>query len=119
MRKGNCPSCEKQLEYLELCLAIDVESTESLWVRKKEQTRGGDVVMVACYELPDQEEKVDEASNRDYKNAVPVGGDNTEGHKGSVLESTDEQVPDSCERGGNEKRVLSMLLVLNNKVCLG
>ena len=41
---------------MEICLGMDEEPTESLWVRIKEKTGKGDIVVSICYRLPDQEE---------------------------------------------------------------
>ncbi|PKU43816.1 hypothetical protein llap_5882 [Limosa lapponica baueri] len=51
----------EQLECSELCLAVDEERVESLWVRIKGQANMGDGVCV-YYRPPDQEEEVNEAS---------------------------------------------------------
>lgn len=42
-----------QLECLELCLRMEEEATQSLWVRIEVRARTGDVVVV-CHRLPDQ-----------------------------------------------------------------
>lgn len=42
-----------QLECLELCLRMEEEATQSLWVRIEARARTGDIVVV-CYRLPDQ-----------------------------------------------------------------
>ena len=49
------------MECIELCLGMDDVPSESLWVRVKEKTGNGDILMGACYRLPDQEEPADEA----------------------------------------------------------
>ena len=51
----------KQLECIELSLGMDKEPTESLWVRIKERTGTGDMIMGVCYRPSDQEKQVDEA----------------------------------------------------------
>lgn len=35
----------EQLKYVQLCLRIDDESTKSSWIRNKEQTSTGDIVV--------------------------------------------------------------------------
>ena len=54
----------EQLEYIELCLGVDEEPVESLWVRIKGQAHMGDTVVGVYYRPPDQEEEVDEAFYR-------------------------------------------------------
>ena len=53
-----------QLECLELCLGMDEELTESLWVRIKGKAGTGDVIVGVCYRPPDQEDRADEALYR-------------------------------------------------------
>lgn len=108
---------------MEVRLAMDGDPPESIWVREKEQTSGGDVVDV-CYELPGQEEQADEVSNRepdttshsfltgDFKHPNTYWGDKTEGHKWLVLERTDDRT--LMWKGANEERVL-LNFILNNK----
>lgn len=50
-----------QSQSLELCLGIDLEPMESLWVRMEEQTALGNIVVRVCCGTRDQEEEVDEA----------------------------------------------------------
>jgi len=50
-----------QLECLEFCLGMNDESTESLSIRIKEQTKVGDIVVAVCYGPHGQEKRVDEA----------------------------------------------------------
>lgn len=46
----------------ELCLGLDEETTEiSLWVRIKERTGKGDIIVNGCCRPPNQEEQVDQA----------------------------------------------------------
>ncbi|XP_050769715.1 macrophage immunometabolism regulator-like [Gymnogyps californianus] len=88
-----------QLECMELCLGMDEETAERLWVRMKDKTGKGGIVMVACYRPPDQEEQADEALCRQLGAAsrsqalVFMGDsnhpnicwrDNTTGHKQSM-----------------------------------
>lgn len=51
---------KEQLYDTDFCLGMDDEPTETLWVRRKEQTSIGDIVDI-CYRPPDLEEQVDEA----------------------------------------------------------
>lgn len=44
-RGGVALHVKEQLECMELCLAMDDEPSESLWVKKKEQTSTGDTVV--------------------------------------------------------------------------
>ena len=57
-----------QLECMEVCLAMDNEPTESLWVRTKEVTGMGDIIVGVSYRPPDQKE-VDEALYRQLEAA--------------------------------------------------
>ena len=57
-------SVREQLECIELCLGMDDEPTESLWVRTIELTSIDDSVVGVCYRPPHQEEQVDEAFYR-------------------------------------------------------
>ena len=59
----------EQLECIELCLAVDEERVESLWIRTKGQTHTGDVIVGVYYRPPDQEEEVDEAFYKQMKPA--------------------------------------------------
>lgn len=45
---------------LELCLGMDIEPTESLWVRIEEQTALGNIMVSICCRTSDQEEEMDE-----------------------------------------------------------
>lgn len=49
-----------KLECAELCLGLDEDSTESLWVRIKRRAGTGDITVV-CYRPLNQEDLVDEA----------------------------------------------------------
>jgi len=42
-------------ECMELCLGIDEEPVESLWVRIKGRARTGDITVQVCYRSPEQE----------------------------------------------------------------
>lgn len=57
-----------QLECMELSLGMHGVRTERLWLRIKEKTGKGDILMGVGYRLPDQEERVDEAL---YKEEQP------------------------------------------------
>ena len=57
----------KQLECIELCLGVDEEQVESLWVRIKGQAHMGDIVVGVYYRPPDQEEEVNETFYRQLK----------------------------------------------------
>ncbi|GAB0181349.1 hypothetical protein GRJ2_000600200 [Grus japonensis] len=87
-----------QLECMELCLEIDEELTESLWVRIKGSTGTGDIIVGVCYRPPDQGDRADEALYRQtgaesHSEALVLMGDfnhpdicytdNTAGHKQS------------------------------------
>ena len=56
----------EQLECIELCLGVEGEQVESLWVKNKGQANMGDTVVGICYRPHDQEEVVvvDEAFYR-------------------------------------------------------
>lgn len=45
----------KWLERMELCLAMDEEPIECLWVRIKERAGKGNIIVCLCYRPPDQE----------------------------------------------------------------
>jgi len=51
----------EQLECIELCLGVDEERANSLWVRIKGQAHKRDSAVGLYYRPPDQEEEVDEA----------------------------------------------------------
>lgn len=53
-------SRRKQLEYMELCLEMGHEPTESLCVKINRQTNTDTIVTGICYRLFDQDQKVDE-----------------------------------------------------------
>ena len=53
-----------QLECMELCLGMDEEPTESLWVRIKGRAGTGDIIVGVCYRLPNLEDRVDESLDR-------------------------------------------------------
>jgi len=54
----------EQLECIKLCLGLDEEGVESLWVRIKGRAHVGDSAVGVHYRPPDQEEEVDEAFYR-------------------------------------------------------
>ncbi|GAB0205646.1 hypothetical protein GRJ2_003030200 [Grus japonensis] len=49
---------------MELCLVMDEELKESLWVMIKERAGKGNIIVDVCYRPPDQEEQVDETLYR-------------------------------------------------------
>lgn len=51
---------KEHLECMELCLGVDDERVESLWVRMKGQANIGDTAVDVYYRPPDQEEEVAE-----------------------------------------------------------
>ncbi|GAB0203140.1 hypothetical protein GRJ2_002779600 [Grus japonensis] len=53
-----------QLECMELCLGMDEEPTESLWVRIKGSAGTGDIIAGVCYSPPNQGDRADEALYR-------------------------------------------------------
>ena len=53
-----------QLECMELCLGLDEEPMESLWVKIKGRAGTGDITVGVCYQSPDQHERADEALYR-------------------------------------------------------
>jgi len=59
----------EQLECIELCLGVDEERVESLWVRIKGQPHMGDIIVGVYYRPPDQEEEVNEAFYRQVQAA--------------------------------------------------
>lgn len=74
---------------MEVCLGMDNEPTESLWVRTKEMIGMGDNTVGVSYRPPDQEEEVIEALYRQPEAASCSQAlilniywrDNTAGHK--------------------------------------
>ncbi|KAK4816349.1 hypothetical protein QYF61_015663 [Mycteria americana] len=52
------------LECMELCLGIEKELMESLWVRIKEKTGKGDSIVCVFYRPPNRKERVDEVLYR-------------------------------------------------------
>ena len=55
-RGGGLCSVHDQLECMELCLGMDEEQTENLWVRIKGRARTGDITVGVCYRPPHQED---------------------------------------------------------------
>ncbi|GAB0205343.1 hypothetical protein GRJ2_002999900 [Grus japonensis] len=51
-----------QLESMELCLGMDEEPHDNLWVRIKGRAGSGYIIVEVCYRPPDQEDQADEAS---------------------------------------------------------
>ncbi|GAB0205257.1 hypothetical protein GRJ2_002991300 [Grus japonensis] len=120
-----------QLECMELCLGMDEEPTESLWVRIKGSAGTGDIIVGVCYRPPDQEDRADEAFCRqigaascsqalvlmeNFSHPDICWRGNTAGHKQSrkFLECTDDNVllqaiEESMRRG------TTLDLVLTNK----
>jgi len=71
-RGGSVALCANdQLECVELCLGMDEELTESLWVRIKGRAGTGDIIVRVCDRPPDQEDWVDEALCRQIGAASP------------------------------------------------
>ncbi|GAB0187639.1 mitochondrial enolase superfamily member 1 [Grus japonensis] len=60
----------EQLESIDLCLGVDEEQVESLWVRIKGQANMGDTVVGVYYVPLDQEEEVNEAFYRQLEVAL-------------------------------------------------
>jgi len=58
-----------QLECMELCLGLDGEPTESLWVKIKGRAGTGNITVGVCYRPPDQDERADEALYRQIEEA--------------------------------------------------
>jgi len=50
-----------QLECMELCLGLDEEPKEGLWLEIKCRAEKGDITVGVCYRPPDQDERADEA----------------------------------------------------------
>ena len=64
MRRGSCLLCERTDGVHGIfCL----EPTKSLWVKIKERTGKGYIIVCVCCRPPDQEEQVDEAFYRQLK----------------------------------------------------
>jgi len=59
----------EKLDSIELCLGVDDEGVESLWVRIKGQSHMGNIVVDVYYGPPDQEEEVDDAFYRQLQAA--------------------------------------------------
>jgi len=56
-REGGVTLCVKdRLECMELCLGLDEEPTESLWVKIKSRAGTGDITVGVCYRPHDQDE---------------------------------------------------------------
>ena len=55
-KEGVSPSVTDQLECMELCLGMEEEPTEGLWVRIKGRAGTDDIIVGVCYRAPDQEE---------------------------------------------------------------
>ncbi|GAB0199565.1 hypothetical protein GRJ2_002421900 [Grus japonensis] len=127
----------EQLECVELCLGMDEELTESLWVRIKERAGKGDIIVGVCCRPPDQEEQVDQALYRqigaasglnlpalvlmgDFSHPDICWRDNTAGHKQSrrFLEWTDDEFFLQV-REEPTKRGAVLDLILTNKQGLG
>ena len=58
---GIAPYVRKWIDCEELCLRNSHDQVESLWVKIKDRSRKGHLVVGVCYRPPDQEEAVDEA----------------------------------------------------------
>jgi len=116
---------------MELCLGLDEEPTESLWVKIKSRAGTGDITVGVCYRPPDQDKRAYEALYRhigeaprskalvlmgDFNHPDVCWRDNTAGYRQSrrFLECVDDnfllQVIEEPTRRG------AMLdLVLTNK----
>jgi len=85
-----------QLEGRELCLGLDEEPTESLWVKIQGRAGMRDITVGVCYRAPEQDEQVDEALYRqigetscskalvlmgDFKHPNKCWRDNAAGHR--------------------------------------
>ena len=99
----------EQLDCMELCLGMDEELMENLWVRIKDRTGKDDITVLICYRPPNKQDKADEALYRQIRAAsrsqapVFMGNfnypdicwrENTAGHKQSrgFLESIDDNI---------------------------
>ena len=106
-----------ELECTELCLGMDEEPTEAMWVRIKGRAGTEDIIVEVYYRLPDQEDGAVQALYRQIgaascsQNLLLMGdinhpdlcwGDNTAGHKQSrrFLECID----DNFHHQANEER---------------
>ncbi|KAK4811175.1 hypothetical protein QYF61_019806 [Mycteria americana] len=121
---------------MELCLGMDEEPSESLWVRIKERTGKGDIIVRVCYRPPDQEEQMDGALYRQIGAAsrlqalVLMGGfnhpdicwrDNTAGHKQSkrFLECTGDNFLLQVTEEPTRRGALLDLILTNNEGLVG
>lgn len=52
-KKGESPFMEEKQEFMELCLQMDDELAETLWVRIRGQTKAGDTMVCVCCRTPD------------------------------------------------------------------
>ena len=88
-----------------LCLGMDEEPTESLWVRIKGRAGTSDIIVGVCYRPPNQEDQADETLYRqigaascsqtlvlreDFNHPDTCWRDNTAGHKAI------QEVPGMC-----------------------
>ncbi|GAB0206526.1 hypothetical protein GRJ2_003118200 [Grus japonensis] len=88
----------EQLECIELCLGMDEERVESLWVRMKGQANMGDTVVGDYYRPPDQEEEVDEAFYRQVEVAS---------QSQALVLMGDLNHPDICWKGNTARHAQS------------
>ncbi|GAB0209126.1 hypothetical protein GRJ2_003378300 [Grus japonensis] len=88
----------EQLECIELCLGMDEERVESLWVRMKGQANMGDTVVGVCYRPPDQEEEVNEAFYRQVEVAS---------QSQALVLMGDLNHPDICWKGNTARHAQS------------
>ncbi|KAK4806898.1 hypothetical protein QYF61_012619 [Mycteria americana] len=121
---------------MELCLGMDEETPESLWVRIKEQTNTGGIVVGVCYRPPDQEEQADEALCKQigaasHSQALVLMGDfkhpdicwrnNTAGHKKSrrFLEGIDNNFLTQVIEEPMRRGALLVIIFTNKEGLLG
>lgn len=123
---------------MELCLGMDEELTESLWVRIKERTGKGDIIVGACYRPPDQGKQEDRALCRqigaasglnlqalvltgDFNHPDSCWRDNTAGPKQSrrFLEWTDDNFLLQVTEEPTKRGALLDLILTNKQGLLG
>ncbi|GAB0176205.1 hypothetical protein GRJ2_000085700 [Grus japonensis] len=107
-----------ELECMVLCLGMDEELTESLWVRIKGRAGTGDIIVGVCYRPPDQGDRADEALSRQRgaascSQALLLMGDNIGGdyQKRRFLECVDDNfLLQVIEEPTNRGTMLDLLL---------
>lgn len=65
----SCPSCARAAGIRELCLGMDEELAESLWVMTSAQTNMVNVVLGICYGPHGEEKEVDGTFSRQLEEA--------------------------------------------------